>query len=52
VDPLDVRNQQGSFGDALVNHESKFKDNMEKVLRWRTSLTDAANLPGWYFRDG
>lgn len=52
VDPLDVRNQQASFGEALVNHESKFKDNMEKVLRWRTSLTDAANLPGWYFKDG
>ncbi|XP_062021022.1 disease resistance protein RPV1-like [Rosa rugosa] len=52
VDPLDVRNQQGSFGEALVNHESKFKDDMEKVLRWRTALTDAANLPGWYFRKG
>ncbi|KAM5549193.1 disease resistance protein RPV1-like, partial [Rosa sericea] len=52
VDPLDVRNQQGSFGEALFNHESKFKDDMEKVLRWRTALTDAANLAGWYFREG
>ncbi|BBH09486.1 Disease resistance protein TIR-NBS-LRR class family [Prunus dulcis] len=52
VDPSDVRNQRGSFGQALVGHESKLRDNMEKVLRWRTTLTRAANLSGWSFLDG
>nr|XP_011462188.1 PREDICTED: TMV resistance protein N-like [Fragaria vesca subsp. vesca] len=52
VDPSDVRNQHGSFGEALVNHESKFEDDMEKVMRWRTALNDAANLAAWIFGDG
>ncbi|RXH73522.1 hypothetical protein DVH24_016344 [Malus domestica] len=49
VDPSDVRNQRKSFGKALVDHESKLKDNMDKVLRWRETLTKAANLSGWSF---
>ncbi|XP_034228765.1 disease resistance protein RPV1-like isoform X1 [Prunus dulcis] len=52
VDPSYVRNQRGSFGQALAGHESKLRDNMEKVLRWRTTLTRAANLSGWSFLDG
>ncbi|XP_028949450.1 disease resistance protein RPV1-like [Malus sylvestris] len=49
VDPSDVRNQRESFGKALADHESKLKDNMDKVLRWRKTLTKAANLSGWSF---
>ncbi|CAL2278868.1 unnamed protein product [Prunus armeniaca] len=52
VDPSDVRNQRASFGQALAGHESELRDNMEKVLRWRTTLTRAANLSGWSFLDG
>ena len=52
VDPSDVRNQRGSFGDAIAKHESNFKDNMDKVLRWRRALTEAADLSGWHFSDG
>ncbi|XP_068322828.1 disease resistance protein RPV1-like [Pyrus communis] len=49
VDPSDVRNQRKSFGKALADHESKLNDNMDKVLRWRETLTKAANLSGWSF---
>ncbi|KAB2621203.1 TMV resistance protein N-like [Pyrus ussuriensis x Pyrus communis] len=49
LDPSDVRNQRKSFGKALADHESKLKDNMDKVLRWRETLTKAANLSGWSF---
>ncbi|BBN70429.1 Disease resistance protein TIR-NBS-LRR class family [Prunus dulcis] len=52
VDPSDVRNQRSSFGDALVDHEHKFKDDMEKVLEWRRALTEAANLSGLHFKEG
>ncbi|XP_048439639.1 uncharacterized protein LOC125476968 isoform X2 [Pyrus x bretschneideri] len=38
-----------SFGKALAHHEGKLKDNMDKVLRWRETLTKAANLSGWSF---
>ncbi|BFG41640.1 hypothetical protein CerSpe_279140 [Prunus speciosa] len=46
VDPSDVRHQRGSFGQALADYECEFKDDMEKVQRWRRTLTKAANLSG------
>ncbi|BFG20767.1 hypothetical protein CerSpe_070410 [Prunus speciosa] len=53
VDPSDVRKQTSKFGGAFEGHiESKFKDNEEKVLKWRRALTEAANLSGWHFKEG
>ncbi|CAL9004936.1 unnamed protein product [Prunus brigantina] len=52
VDPSDVRHQRRSYGDAFVHHERKFKDDKEKVLKWRRALTEAANLSGWHFKEG
>ncbi|XP_050132807.1 toll/interleukin-1 receptor-like protein [Malus sylvestris] len=52
VDPSNVRNQTGSFGGAFTDHESNFKDNMEKVLMWRRALTEVADLSGHHFRKG
>ncbi|XP_062007142.1 disease resistance protein RPV1-like isoform X2 [Rosa rugosa] len=52
VDPSDVRNQRGSFGEAIVQHEHKFKDDIEKVNRWRVALSKAADLSGSHFFDG
>ncbi|CAL2278837.1 unnamed protein product [Prunus armeniaca] len=52
VNPSDVRHQRGSFGQALADYECEFKDDMEKVQRWRRTLTEAANLSGWCFMNG
>ncbi|ONI21472.1 hypothetical protein PRUPE_2G068400, partial [Prunus persica] len=52
VDPSDVRHQRSSYGDAFVHHERKFKDDKEKVLKWRRALPEAANLSGWHFKEG
>jgi len=46
VDPLDVRNQKGKFGEPLAKHEKKFKDNKENVQRWRATLNKASNISG------
>ena len=45
MDPLDVRNQKGKFGEALAKLEEKFKDN-KKIQRWREALHEAANISG------
>lgn len=37
VDPLDVRDQQVSFGEAIANHECTFKDNIEKGVEMEGS---------------
>lgn len=47
VEPSQVRNQNGFYGDALSKQEQEFKHNMEKVKKWREALTEAGNLSGW-----
>ena len=51
VSPSEIRKQDGEFGIALAEHEEKFKDDIEKVRRWRTTLTEAANLSGFPYND-
>ena len=51
VDPSDVRNQNGKFGEAFTKHEEKFKDNKRKVQRWRTALKEASNISGLHYKN-
>ncbi|TQD94762.1 hypothetical protein C1H46_019616 [Malus baccata] len=46
VDPSDVRHQTNSYGAAFADHTRKYKNDLEKVERWKTALTEAANLKG------
>jgi hypothetical protein len=50
VEPSDVRNQTGSFPEAFTKHEERYLLDMDKVLRWRRGLCEAANLSGWDLR--
>ncbi|KAG5609293.1 hypothetical protein H5410_020574 [Solanum commersonii] len=52
VDASHVRYQSQSFKEAFAKHESRYKDDkegMQKVQRWRTALTAAADLKGYVF---
>ena len=51
MDPSVICKQDGKYGIALAKHEEKFKDDIEKVQRWRTTLTEAANLSGFPYND-
>ncbi|KAM7478680.1 hypothetical protein LguiA_026893 [Lonicera macranthoides] len=56
VDPSDVRNQTGSFGETFARYEKelidaeiddeKKKEWMEKVKSWKLALREVANLAG------
>jgi len=46
VDPSDVRNLKGSFGAAMVAHEDGFGKDNERLQKWRSALTQVANLSG------
>ncbi|XP_034674377.1 disease resistance protein RPV1-like [Vitis riparia] len=52
VDPSHVRKQTWSFAQAFAKHEEVYKEQMEKVIKWRVALTEAANISGWDSRDG
>ena len=45
IDPSHVRKQAGSYKCAFTRREKDFKHN--KVLKWKTALTEAANLAGY-----
>ena len=48
IDPSEVRNQKGKFGEALSKHEEKLKDY--KAQSWREALFEAANISGWHYK--
>ncbi|XP_058732485.1 disease resistance protein RPV1-like [Vicia villosa] len=45
VDPSNVRHQRGSYADAFVKHEKRFKE--ELILKWKAALTQVAGFSGW-----
>ncbi|MED6143249.1 hypothetical protein PIB30_004335 [Stylosanthes scabra] len=52
VDPCDVRHQRNSFGEAMAKHEKRFKDDLNKVQKWKEALHQVANLSGYHFKHG
>lgn len=46
VDPSAVRHQTGSFKKAFEKHEKRFRDDTDKVQRWRNALKEVAGLSG------
>ena len=52
VNPSDVRHQEGSFGEELARLEERFKNDKEKVHKWRSALKEAANLSGRPYEHG
>ena len=49
VDPSDVEEQTGSFGEAFSIHERNGDE--KKMQRWRVSLTAASNLSGYHVKN-
>ena len=47
VDPSEVRKQTGTYAQVFKEHEKRFKENIDKVHKWRAILTDVSNLSGW-----
>jgi hypothetical protein len=47
VNSSDVRKQTGTFAEAFAGHEDRFQAEMERVHKWRATLTEAANYSGW-----
>ena len=48
VDPSEVRNLKGDYGNAFAKHRKVFKDNVVKVHNWSNALMRAANLSGFH----
>lgn len=51
VEPTVVRKQTASFQEAFFTHEEAFRENIEKVQKWRDALKEVANISGWELKD-
>ena len=53
VDPSDIRQQKGTYGEAFAKYEGELlgdrdkEEVQKKVSEWRAALTEATNMPGW-----
>ncbi|RVW59237.1 TMV resistance protein N [Vitis vinifera] len=48
VDPSEVRNQTGTYGEAFTHHEKNAdEERKEKIRKWKTALRQASNLAGY-----
>ncbi|AES76344.2 functional resistance protein, putative [Medicago truncatula] len=52
VDPSHVRHQTGSYGKGMTDLEERFKNNKEKLQKWKMALNQVANLAGYHFKLG
>ncbi|KAK8272454.1 hypothetical protein V6Z12_D11G333600 [Gossypium hirsutum] len=48
VDPSDLRKQKEKVEAAFAKHEERYKEDEEKIRRWRNALTEVANIKGWH----
>ncbi|GAU35113.1 hypothetical protein TSUD_162180, partial [Trifolium subterraneum] len=51
VDPSHVRKQNGFYESAFVLHTETFKDDPQKVYRWKKAMTCFATSAGWDVRN-
>ena len=51
VDPSEVRKQTETYVQAFEEHEKCFKENIDKIHKWRAILTDVSNPFGFPLQD-
>ena len=51
VDPSDVRNQTGTFGNSFSKLEERFKEKIDMLQTWRIAMREAASLSGFDSHD-
>ncbi|XP_039059140.1 TMV resistance protein N-like [Hibiscus syriacus] len=51
VNPSDLRKQKEKVEEAFAKHAERYKEDKEKILRWRNALTQVANIKGWHLNN-
>ncbi|TXG74577.1 hypothetical protein ES288_1Z031900v1 [Gossypium darwinii] len=52
VDPSDLRNQKEKVEAAFPKHEERYKEDKDKIQKWRNALTEVAKIKGWHLHNG
>ncbi|KAG4177284.1 hypothetical protein ERO13_A11G301500v2 [Gossypium hirsutum] len=51
VDHSDLRKQKEKVEEAFAKHEERYKEDRDKIQRWRNALTQVANIKGWHLNN-
>ncbi|PPR82623.1 hypothetical protein GOBAR_AA38088 [Gossypium barbadense] len=51
VDPSDLRKQKGKVEEAFAKQEERYKEDKDKIQKWRNALTEVANISGWHLNN-
>ncbi|TYI03716.1 hypothetical protein ES332_A11G360300v1 [Gossypium tomentosum] len=51
VDPSDLRKQKEKVKEAFARHEERYKEDCEKIQRWRNALIQVAAIKGWHLNN-
>ncbi|XP_052480266.1 disease resistance protein RUN1-like isoform X2 [Gossypium raimondii] len=48
VGPSDLRKQKEKVEEAFARHKERYKEDSEKIQRWRNALIQVAGIKGWH----
>ncbi|TXG74707.1 hypothetical protein ES288_1Z018300v1 [Gossypium darwinii] len=51
VDPSDLRKQNEKVEEAFAKHEERYKEDKDKIQKWRNALTQVAKIKGWHLHN-
>ncbi|KAG4123197.1 hypothetical protein ERO13_D11G312690v2 [Gossypium hirsutum] len=51
VDPSDLRKQKGKVEEAFAKHQERYKEDTDKIQKWRNALTQVASIKGWHLHN-
>ncbi|KAG6676662.1 hypothetical protein I3842_15G163300 [Carya illinoinensis] len=52
VNPSDIQNERGSFGEALAKHAEKLNVDVKKLQLWKAALQEVAKSAGFVLENG
>ncbi|KAK6772905.1 hypothetical protein RDI58_028143 [Solanum bulbocastanum] len=51
VNPSDVSHQNPPFAESFSQHEEKYKDDIEKIQRWRDAFAESGKISGYHLQN-
>ncbi|KAB2006491.1 hypothetical protein ES319_D11G349400v1 [Gossypium barbadense] len=51
VGPSDLRKQKEKVEEAFARHKERYKEDSEKIQRWRNALIQVAAIKGWHLNN-
>ncbi|TYH46910.1 hypothetical protein ES332_D11G372900v1 [Gossypium tomentosum] len=51
MDPSDLRKKKEKVEEAFAKHQERYKEDKDKIQKWRNALTKVANIKGWHLHN-